>query len=282
MWNSLNHYFNNMTEENMTSFRTEGSPAFPVENTENDNSASSSEGKETNTDQTQSQDGEQKSGVGDKGDGTGADDFSKHPRWLERENDWKGRFNSLETRHVDEMNKLREEFEQRFASITPKKESNNGNLPEEVPEWFGGDQDAWNAFKAFQDQNFKKLRDEIINSQKEKSDNEQKLIKEATDYMNQQVTEIEQDKTINPQGDRVDRNKLLKFVLDNELVDTKGRWNYKAAFKMMKPAEVFQAKNALDEKKKIAGATTSDNRAETKPTDVKTSDDFKGPGMRPW
>lgn len=35
-------------------------------------------------------------------------------------------------------------------------------------------------------------------------------------------------------------------------------------------------------KKKIAGATTSENRSETKPPAYKTSADFKKPGEGPW
>jgi len=51
---------------------------------------------------------------------------------------------------------------------------------------------------------------------------------------------------------------------------------------MLKPQEVFQAKQALDEKKRIANATMQGDRAESKPGQYMTSDDFKKPWARPW
>lgn len=48
-----------MAENTQTQFKTEGQPAFPVENEEKENSAASSTGEQTDGDQTQSSEGEQ-------------------------------------------------------------------------------------------------------------------------------------------------------------------------------------------------------------------------------
>ena len=70
--------------------------------------------------------------------------------------------------------------------------------------------------------------------------------------------------------------------MDNDLVDSKGRWNYKAGFLMMKGSSTTSKNNTIDEKKKIAGATVTGDKTETKPPQYTTSDDFKKPGARPW
>ena len=270
-----------MSDETKTGFKAEGEPAFQAESTEKENSAESSTEK-TTEDQTQSQGGEKENTGEQKKDGQGSDeDFAKHPRWQEREKDWTERFNKQETRHTDEIAKLREEF---IGKKDDTKTETKVELPA-MPSWWGGDEQQWADYCKHQEALVAQAEDRAITRITSKQTEEQKAIKDATDFMTEEVTKIETDKTINPNGEKVDRNKLLKFVLDNDLVDSKGRWNYRAGFQMMK-AGVASAKDdkkeTIDEKKKVASATTSENRAETKTPNVVTSEDFKKPGARPW
>ncbi len=268
-----------MGEETTTQIRQEGQPAFPSD-TENDNSADSSP-EETNDDQTQSQEGESNSGENKDG-GDNKRGFADDPRWQQREGDWKKRFNEQEERHTGEIAKLREEFQQQLDKLT----KGDSGAPMDIPTWFGGGEKEWREFLAWNatmtKQAEKQAEENAYKRLTGEQAEEQKRIDEATEYFNKEVIDIEQDPVLNPQGEKIDRNKLLKFALDNDLVDSKGRWNYRAAFKMMKPQEVFRAKEALKDRKQIAGATTSEHRAETKPTDVATSETFKKPGARPW
>ena len=203
---------------------------------------------------------------------TGDENLADHPRWKERETDWTERFNSQEKRHVDELASIREELDRRFS------ENREVAKPTEIPDWFGGNEQAWAKYQLYETERLAKVREETLKEFSSRTDAEQKRIEEATKFLNDEVGAIEADKTLNREGQKVDRNKLLKIAIDEDLVDSKGRWNYKAAFKMMKPSEVFQAKSALDEKKKLASATTANDRAETKPSDVKTHADFIGKG----
>lgn len=258
----------------MTQFRTEGQPLFEKENNEKDNSSDSSS-EETKVDQTGSSDQDKDSDVNKDGDKN--TNFADHPRWKERESDWTKRFNEQEKRHVDELAKLREEIESKLNSS--HKEKSEESI--EVPKWFGGDEEQWQEFLKWNQSLVVKAKEEALNEIKTKSDSEQKAIDEATKYFQDQVVLLETDKTINPQGEKVDRNKLLKFVLDNDLVDSKGRWNYKAAYLMMK-GQPSTKSNSIDEKKKLADATTSDKKPETKSPGYSTSADFSKPGSRPW
>lgn len=270
-----------------TEFDSRGFPIVKEEagaNGENDNSSASSTDK-TNTDQTQSQDGDQKSGADKKDDGDAG--FADHPRWKEREADWTKRFNDQEQRHVDEIAKLREEFLGKATAKPAEAQAEAGAgdaTPEQPPAWFGGDAEAWKSFREWNNKELSAAEERgaqrALKEISSKSEAEQKAIQDATNYFNEEVSSIESDKELNPDGLKVDRNKLLKTALDNDLIDSKGRWNYKAAFKLMKPSEVFQAKAAMDEKKRIAGASTDDKRTESKPDAVATSETFKKD--RPW
>lgn len=273
-----------MTEIGSTQFKTEGQPAFPVADTGNENPASSSEGKETDGDQTQSQDGEQNPADAEVGKKDGSEDagFLDHPRWKQREDDWKGRFNDQEQRHTSELAKLREEFDGKLKGLAPKEDAAAADTIDEVPSWFGGDEKQWKEFQEWNSGLVAKAREEAVGEIKAKTDAEQKAISDATTYFNEQVLSLESDKELNPKGEKIDRNKLLKFVLDNDLVDSKGRWNYRAAYLAMRGAVPAQAKPSTTDRKNLAASTTSDKSAEAKQPDYTTSDDFQKEGGRPW
>jgi len=263
-----------MNEDIVAQFKVEGQPAFPTEDTENDNSADSPSGEKTNIDQTQSQEGGQNSG-GKQDDDEGKDKsrgFADDPRWIEREKDWKERFNTQEQRHTEELQQLREEF--------MGKSNKNDITPEDIPSWFGGDADQWKEFCDYNGKLIKEAQEGAIKMITSKSEEDQKRIDEATKYFQDTVTEIESDKSVNPQGEKIDRNKLLKFVLDNDLVDSQGRWNYRAGFLMMKGSAINNSN--IQDKKKIAGASMGGNKADAKQPNITTSEDFKKPGSRPW
>lgn len=263
-----------MNEDIAAQFKVEGQPAFPIENTENDNSADSPSGEKTDIDQTQSPEGEQNSGGKKDDDDEGKDKsrgFADDPRWIEREKNWKDRFNTQEQRHTEEIQQLREEF----VGGSKNKEI----TPEQIPSWFGGDADQWKEFCDYNGNLIKEAQEGAIKMITSKSEEDQKRIDEATTYFQDTVSEIEIDKSINPQGEKIDRNKLLKFVLDNDLVDSQGRWNYRAGFLMMKgPVN----NSNIQDKKKIAGASMGGNKADSKQPNITTSEDFKKPGARPW
>lgn len=269
-----------MSEEQQTQFRQEGEPAFPVEDTEKDNSAESSTVKETDTKETQSQEGEQNSS-GEKKD-QGAENLADHPRWKEREEDWKTRFNDQELRHSGEIAKLREEFEQKYGKQGNSQEEKAAETTTEIPSWFNGDEQQWKEFQIWNNTLIDKAKTAVETDQKSKTEAEQKRIADATDFFNTEVAAIEADKTLNPEGLKVDKNKLLKAALDFDLVDSKGRWNYKAAWRFLNNSANKTQKAIIDEKKQVAGATTSEKGGEVKPAPYTTNKDFEKPGARPW
>lgn len=273
-----------MPEEQQTQFRQEGDPAF-AEDTEKDNSADSSS-EQTNTDQTHSPDGDNQEGANNEngsdkpGENNESKNLADHPRWKERENDWTKRFNEQEQRHVGELAKIRQEFEEKFKGINPKPESNQ---PVQMPSWFGGTEDQWKEFQKWNQDMISQAKTDAVKEVEERTVAEQKAIDDATKYMNDEIASIESDKELNPTNSKIDKNKLLKIVMDYKLVDTDGKWNYRAGWAIMR-GQTSQPKNnkVVDEKKNIASASVGDRRAETKPPSFMTSEDFTKPGNRPW
>jgi len=275
-----------MENNEQTQFRQEGEPAFQSD-TENDNSADSSS-ENTNIDQTQSPDGDNQ-GANNENDGDNQNDqkrddpnLADHPRWKERENDWTKRFNEQEQRHVGELAKIRQEFEEKLKGFLPKDESNQ-NI--QMPSWFGGTEEQWKEFQKWNQDAISQAKAEAVKEIETRTGAEQKSIDDATKYLNDEVTAIESDKELNPTGAKIDKNKLMKVVLDFKLVDTEGRWNYRAGWAFLRnqiSSQKNNGKNIVDEKKNIAGASIGDKKSDTKPPSFMTSEDFSKPGNRPW
>ena len=247
----------------MADIPTEGGNPFDEE-TENDNSESSPDGTNDEED-TQSADGD-----GENNQQDNADDklpFHEHPRWKQREDEWNKRFNDQEQRHQDDLKAIREEF-------GAAKKANAENT--EIPSWFGGTQEQWDQYRDWNEHQLQAAEDRAIKRLGSSKEAEDKAVQEATDYMKSEIAGIESDKTLNPSGDKIDPNKLLKIVMDNDLIDSKGRWNYRAGWKIMQQSKG----STIPDKKKIAGAVGSDNKGESKPAAFKTSADFKK--NRPW
>jgi hypothetical protein len=251
-----------MTEENTATFRNEGEPAFETD-TENENSESSPDEKNES----------EASGASDqkdkKGDDTKEKPLNEHPRWAEREKEWNDKFSAQEERHKADVEALRSEFGGARKSNAEQTK---------IPSWFGGTQEQWDAYRSDRDAEIKAAEENAIKRIESAKTEEGKSVAEATAFMQSELTAIESDKTLNPSGAKVDPNKLLKFVLDNDLVDSQGRWNYRAGFRMMTAQAAPAPKTG--NKKDIAAATTSESKSETKPPAFKTSADFKK--SKPW
>lgn len=199
--------------------------------------------------------------------------FHEHPRWKEREESWQKRFNEMEQRHQEMLAKLL----QNKTEEQPKKV--------EIPVWFVGGEEEWNDYKQSQEaiearaveRAYKKIQEEREKEMQAKAQ-EEKMIKEANEYFQKNVEELKKDPQLNPTGEDLDANKLLKYTMDNYFLDEKGRWDYKKAYKYMKLEEGSVKNNA--NRKTVAGATTSDNKGENKDREYRTSEDFKK--YRPW
>jgi hypothetical protein len=257
-----------MTESTTTQFRREGDAAFPTES-ENDTHASPSDAENEGTEGSSSSEGAGKTTqTPDEKDIP----FHQHPRWVEREEAWKNRFNESEARHQEDLRKIREEF-------STARETNKENT--EIPKWFGGNQEQWDEFRKFEDERIKTAQETAVRQIEEKQQQETKLVEEATTFMQSELEVIQADKTLNPTGEKVDPNKLLRYTLEGNYIDPYGRWNYRRAYRdMMRDEELERLKNPKGNRKNIAGATTSESRAETRSTSFKTPADFKK--SRPW
>lgn len=261
-----------MTEETAAAFQRDGDAAFATDSTAEDTAADSQSETDNQDEGTQSAEGDKNTQTEDK------TPFHEHPRWKQREDEWTKRFNEQETRHTDDLKTIREEFG------SARKDNAQQT---KIPAWFGGTQEQWDAYRSDRDTELKEIETRAIAQAEKNLETKagagQKAVEEATSFMNSEVAAIEADTTLNPTGAKIDREKLLKTVLENELIDTKGRWNYRAGIRLMNAGQNQQTttkKPAASEKKEVAAATTSEGRGDDKKPNYATPDTFKKD--RPW
>lgn len=184
--------------------------------------------------------------------------------------------------------KLREEFKGNAAAIREEigKQRDKNAADTKIPAWFGGNQAQWDEYRTWLDSQLLGIEERAVNKTFERATTQateaQKRVDEATTYFRSELSAITADKELNPSGKAIDPNKLLKFVLDNDLVDSQGRWNYRAGMRLMgSHPTAAHAPKAGD--KNLAAATIdggSGKPAEPAAKPFKTAKDFAK--KRPW
>ena len=266
-----------MTEEPAAAFQRDGDPAFSTEGTTEETVAAPQAGDENQDGDTHSEEGDDKNTPGDDKNIP----FHEHPRWKQREEEWTKRFNEQETRHAEEVKGAIEGIRKEFG------DARKDNASAKIPSWFGGTQEQWDDYKSDRDAEIKQAEDRAVkaalDSIKGESTKEAKAVEEATTYMRSEMAAIEADKGLNPTGAKIEAEKLLRTVLDNQLIDTQGRWNYRAGWKILTGQTAApKPKPSGSDKKDLADATAkgSAGGGDPKPKPYMTSADFKRD--RPW
>lgn len=175
--------------------------------------------------------------------------FHEHPRFKELIEEK----NTLKT-ELQELRSFKEQTQPLIERFTPKDEIT-------PPAYWGGDADSYKLFLEDQRRLAQEVEDRAVQRIKAEQEGEDKRIREANEWFEKSVSDIEST------GFKVDRNKLLKTAMDFELVDTQGRWNYKAAAEILKRDE---KPIDLTEKKQVAASATSEPTPERKPKDYLT------------
>lgn len=127
--------------------------------------------------------------------------------------------------------------------------------------WNQEDVDGYKQFLEDQRRLVQEAEERAVQRIKAEREGEEKRIRDANEWFEKSVSDIESN------GFKVDRNRLLKTAMDFELVDTQGRWNYKAAAEILKREE---KPIDLTEKKQVAASATSEPTPERKPKDYLT------------
>jgi hypothetical protein len=223
-----------------TGVQQEGQTAFPAE---------METPKESPTETNQTDESSDSSAEDKKQDVKAEVPFHEHPRFKELIEEK----NTLKS-ELQELRSFKEQTQPLIERFTPKDEIT-------PPAYWGGDADSYKLFLEDQRRLAQEAEERAVQRIKAEREGEDKRIRDANEWFEKSVSDIESS------GFKVDRNKLLKTAMDFDLVDTLGRWNYKAAAEILKRDD---KPIDLTEKKQVAASATSEATPERKPKDYLT------------
>ena len=183
--------------------------------------------------------------------------FHEDPRWQEMHAKAK-RVDELEAQ-IAELNAFRDETKEKF--------SKDG---EKIPSWFGGDLDAWNAYKADLAEERKSIKEELRAEQIAEKEQAEAQQQHWNNWVDENLTKLEAS------GKKFDRNELIKVMLETRPTDQNGNFDFEAGYK------TYEYRKAVDPvksqaRKAFADSTSRSSRGEgEKARDYRTPADFRG------
>ena len=202
--------------------------------------------------------------------------FHKHPRWIAL---------------TQELETLRE-FKEQVAPLLDqlgksKPVEENAEIPDWFSELFGDNANAWKKYRAYNVNERKQLRQEILEEIKSESTKASQDAKKWDQWVDKEITNLEVDPDVvaelKKSNVKFNRNEVLKVALDYKPTDDKGNISIRLAYdlwKSLKNQSKPDDKKSLDEKKKLADKTMGKNVGEGERKDYKTSADLAGKSFR--
>lgn len=234
--------------------------------------------------------------------------FHEHPRWKQRDQEWERKFEENNARWEKEVEaRVSQAVATALAKNQPKDDAPDTTDTEQIPVWFGGGQDtpevrqAWKEFRRAQkaeNESFaKSITEQVLKEIQQGSTAQKDAQDEANKHFEQSVIALEAQ-----HGRRVDREALLKYVVENQIVDLKTqRWDYARGYRWMMaeagnplPAGTQPAPNPnpsvpatppsnKQDRKNLAGASVAGGgKGGDGARTYATSEDFADPSKRPW
>ena len=140
--------------------------------------------------------------------------WHKDPRWKA----WQEEKKTLESQ-VEELSSFKEKVEPLLTNITPKEES--------IPSYWNGDAESYRMFKADQERIVEERHAKWTAEQQVQQQEYNMRLSKANQWLEENINELKAE------GHKVNQEKLLKFTMDNNLVDQQGQWNYRLAQEMI-------------------------------------------------
>lgn len=189
--------------------------------------------------------------------------FHKHPRWRALQQELK------------EAREFREAVMPLLERLGQKPEDRREE-EEKVPDWFielfGENEVAWQKYRAYDENQRKKLRAEILHEIQVEQENMVRQQKAQEKWVDDELQKLSDE------GFTFERNELLKVALDYLPTDADGNIDFRKAYEILqlKKAGIAPAKPRSEEKKKIADQTVSRGKISEEKKDYQTFQTLRG------
>jgi len=177
--------------------------------------------------------------------------FHKHPRWQQ--------MHDRAERAEAEVNKLRQEMQEKLSSINPSAQT-PAQLPDRFVKLYGDNPEAWKLYREEQEEMVNRAVERLRQEEQQKRDQEQEAMKQANEHVSSSLQDMHDE------GLDFQDNELMKFMLDFKEkygalpTDDKDNIDFRRGLQLMQ--EFNQAKTQVQQekataRKRVADFTTS-------------------------
>lgn len=240
----------------------EGAPAFLSNLGEEEKEIpQESPTEENQTEESPSSDGEQEE-TPDSNPKEKNIPFDQHPRWIERENEWKTRLKSFE----DKLNSY-ERSQNELKSDAP--------IPQPFVDLYGESPEAWQRWQDLSRLEREKIKQELAQEQIQEQQAKAAEAERWNSWVVDSVQKLEEKHGKQIKKDSSDWNELLKVTLEYSPTDELGNISFEKGYDLMMKLRRDESAEKSKARKSLAATTSPEVKAESPSKDFYTSNDLR-------
>lgn len=192
--------------------------------------------------------------------------FHQHPRWKAREQEWQEKFETMKRTYDEELGKVKQSID----SFKPQ-------TAEAIPEWYkyyyGEDAKGYELYKQFHNSEKERIKQEALEEIRKAELQEQETTQKWNNWIEDQIKSLEDN------GKKFDRNKLLKQMEDYPIYGKDGLYDFNKSYELYEKFNPSNDSSKSEARKEIANNTTSGSKGEPKQRDYVTAREVRGRGF---
>lgn len=189
--------------------------------------------------------------------------FDQHPRWIERESEWKTRFKTIEDKLSAYEKSQNEPSESQAA------------MPQPFVELYGDNPEAWQRWQDLSKLERQAIKQEIIQEQQKEQQTRVAETERWKNWVVESVASLGSKYGKEIKKDSSEWNELMKVTLDYSPTDEQGNISFEKGYDLMMKLRRDESSEKSKARKSLAASTSPEIKAESAPKDFYTPDDLR-------
>lgn len=187
--------------------------------------------------------------------------FDQHPRWIERENEWKTRFKTLEEK-LSAFEKAQE---------SPAQPS----IPRPFVDLYGDNPEAWKRWQELSRIEREAVKQELVQEQQREQQRKAQEAERWNSWVVDSVAKLAEKHGKEIRKDSPEWNELMKVTLDYSPTDEMGNISFEKGYDLMVKLRREESAEKSKARKSLASGTSPETKAEGAPKDFYTPADLR-------
>ncbi len=153
-----------------------------------------------------------------------------------------------------------------------------------IPAWFGGDEATYRLYKADQEAERSRIKQELIQEQQRAQEASQQEQVKLQQWVSESIAQVEEANGLDFSRDESLKNEIMQMTIKYSPVDDNGNLDFQKGYELLQLSRGSGQEVAEAEKKKakksLASTTVGGAKAEAEPREYMTPADFRNKGWR--